>query len=290
MSTQEEAIKKYFETLPQGYPPIKECSTVLVSKHGTVYLVKFKKKPVTRDHNTSFDRPTTQNLPPSEMDIPNAYAIVVDEQDYSKPSENPQPRWSVAGYNEDFWSSADKYRLVLKQHLGMLAMEAAEKPKVVELPKQEVKPDAPAGTVRTETMDAVVTRYEEMLAQQAMQWEKEAHESNAKIHELQIKLADAEARLDTAKRALDGEPLFAMPKPEPETPESVMIQVDGEDSGEPIADRVGIEELSKYEGSYRDIPGLPKAHPDSNRVIKIMNGMADAFPRPVHGNTEIGSV
>ncbi len=100
----ENLIKAYFEKL--AYPKISEMRPLLILPIATVYGVHFNKR-VT-------DVETTCGLTTGKViDQPPCYAIVKDGV--------------VAGYNQDFWSDADKYRLVLKQHLGMEVLEQAQR-------------------------------------------------------------------------------------------------------------------------------------------------------------------
>ncbi len=221
--TPQERIAAYFKNL--SYPEITECQPVLYGKHGDVYLIKFEKK---RDESTHQrqevippdckypiqEGPTGWKTEPStiEIPIPNAYAIVIGD--------------TVSGYNEDFWSDADKYRLVLKQHLGMLVMEAVETAPVAK--PVEVKPDAPPNSVRPETMDAVVARYEEMIAKLYDEAEQVEQRTAEKLRALSGELEEMNSRLSNARKALNGE-LGDLPKSESVTAESTAIAQDEQD-------------------------------------------------------------
>ncbi len=199
----QELIANYFKNL--SYPDIVECGPVLYGKTGDVYLVKFQKKktevtrgtpPNTPDSiakssflESGFDGNKKRYSETTDVEIPNAYAIIING--------------AVSGYHENFWEDADKYRLVLKQHLGMLAMESAEKEPVA-VPKMEA-PAAPPGTVKTETVDAIVTRYEEMIA--VLQNEAAERQANdaEKLRALEREVDGMRSRIDNAKKALDGD-------------------------------------------------------------------------------------
>ncbi len=124
-------VAEYFKRL--SYPKIAAMSPVLMHALGDVYTVSFETPDKTTGTHSALAR--------------HAYAIVKDGV--------------VSGYNHDFWTDADKYRLVLKQHLGMLAMEEAEDPKAAKVAEP---PPKVSSEVKPQTVDAIVCRYEEIVA------------------------------------------------------------------------------------------------------------------------------
>ncbi len=128
-------MKSYFEKI--GYPPIvhmPRCVLILGGWH--VYLVEFDPRCLMPGSSKPY-QPCLPHQP--------CYAIIKDGV--------------VSGYNEDFWTDADKYRLVLKQHLGMLALDELEHPK----PKEVVPPKPEPRTVNPDTIEAIVGRYEGLV-------------------------------------------------------------------------------------------------------------------------------
>lgn len=122
-------IFSYFDRLK--YPKIIEAKAVLLHELGSVFLVSF-------EQNQHIIKVNSHDAP--------CYAIIVNGV--------------VAGYNEDFWSDADKYKLILKCHLGLLQMDAHEADKL-KPPVAEKKVEAPRAS--DETISAVIGRYEELL-------------------------------------------------------------------------------------------------------------------------------
>lgn len=129
-------IFSYFDKLK--YPKIVEAKAVLLHELGSVFLVSFDETRVTA---------TGIKAPLHRFDIRKpCYAVIVNGV--------------VAGYTEDFWSDADKYKLILKCHLGLLQMDAHEADKL-KPPVAEKKVEAPRAS--DETISAVIGRYEELL-------------------------------------------------------------------------------------------------------------------------------
>ena len=189
-------IRQYFADLK--YPAIKEVKPCLLEWHGKVYLVSFENEKIENERNppnsvdsigAPVDMTECSNPGVSQKEgvpIPNCYAIMIGDK--------------VAGYHEDFLTDADKYRLVLKQHLGMLAMEAkAKEPAVEPKPQQESRD----GHCKNDTVDAIVTRYEEMLVKAQAESEYAAQESMAREAELSKQLIDAQAELIAANAKLE---------------------------------------------------------------------------------------
>ncbi len=194
-----ELIESYFKNI--GYQPIESTlQCVLVHNLGIVYRVEFD---------------GVENNKP-------CYAIIKDGK--------------CSGYAEDFWSDADKYKLVLKQHLGMLEVDAFDRG---EHPKQQVQnpktPPTPQGSdaVAFETMDAVVGRYEGLvktLNNEVLKWIGACRYAEKNRDDLQ-------AKLRAIQDVLTGRPVEAARVP---TPEECMIDQNADD----VAGMVGADDAT----------------------------------------------
>ncbi len=192
------AISLYFSGLFCGYPPVTECSAVLKHALGTVYIVTFDPRVLSAGTNA------TQ---------PPCYAIVKDGK--------------VSGYSKDFWSEADKYRLVLKQHLGMLEMERIENARDVEAPKETPIENPVKVQPNPYIIELVVLRYEEIIAK--LNEKLTTTEETLKIN-IELERAERKAlqeKLDLIKKAVDGTPQKETAKESEKSLEEVMI---GQDS------------------------------------------------------------
>ncbi len=160
MENYESLIVAYFDKL--AYPKISEMRPLLILPIATVYGVHFNKR-VT-------DVETTCGLTTGKViDQPPCYAIVKDGV--------------VAGYNQDFWSDADKYRLVLKQHLGMEVLEQAAKqpdgPRNVSGDQGAVGPVGEASLTEKNLRDAVTQTVKIMLDEAKSKPQKRAWPEDA---------------------------------------------------------------------------------------------------------------
>lgn len=174
-------VEEYFEKL--CYPKIDECQLVYSVPLGDVYRVTFKPAGLGMYGNISGDKLGTHRHP--------CYAIVKDGV--------------VSGYPEDFWTDADKYRLVLKQHLGMLQMEAHEKEKrTPSAPATESKKEEAPRTVNPDTIEAIVGRYEGLVESLTRELEGVKKDYGREREKRDGALKIAQSKLDLIERALNG--------------------------------------------------------------------------------------
>lgn len=288
-SSPHELIRSYFSKLQ--YPAIKEINARLIDEHGDVYVVSFENKVVETGRYQAVPPPGCQypliegpapddwKREPivNEVSIPNCYAIVKDG--------------IVAGYSEDFWTDADKYRLVLKQHLGLLAMEAKPEfsddamamlkivfgttttrqekemalstlcellvpgyaPKAVQEPRE--------GYSKNATVDAIVERYEEMLVKAETETSDAMQQAMTREAELAKQLTDAQAeliaartKLEVIKQVLDGKPGSAENQVSPEA--CAIGSVINQDAAGPYDEDNGatLVSASEYQG-LGQVPG-----------------------------------
>ena len=299
-------IKEYFAKLPQGYPAIKEIKPVLYHTQGDVYLVSFEKAKTPSGSGAQHavpppdcKYPLIEGAPPAdwkvepvmvEIEMPNAYAIVTyprSIKDGVVVADTPV----VAGYNEDFWTNADKYRLVLKQHLGMQAIEAAEQETLKNTRPLEDYPDpkelfagkplptveVPEGHLSAKTVEAIVSKYEELLFKTENETGHAVQQAMAREAELTKQLAEeatariqAQTKLATIQDILNGK-VMGGTKP-PETEEEATILMDHEAAGvDEIISANEIHEAAKYNSAYT------RADQVNPALHRHMNGSPEAY-------------
>lgn len=222
------AIEQYFNSI--SYPRMVSCRLVYSGGAlGGVYLVGFDPDEVSLGGNFSYMKSKSQRSP--------CYAIEVDGV--------------VSGYPEDFWSDADKYRLVLKQHLGMLQMEAHEKRNDTPPAVSEPEKEAPR-TVNPDTIEAIVGRYEclvDTLTNELADLEESFEKERVSCEN---QLQNALKKLDLVKRALNGQIIEPVDQPERVvTPEEQMII---DDQGDEDVTAIADTSLSAY---GQDVPNKP---------------------------------
>lgn len=185
-----EKIVKYFKDL--WYPEISSSGAVFNCGLGQVYLIEFK------------DAARTP-----------CYAVIVNGV--------------VSGYNEDFWSDADKYRLVLKQHLGMLVMEGVKilPLKSAPVPEEILEPFQKMSCVKPSTIDSVVELYEKEIDALKAALEKTRNDYADSLGQEKALRIVAECKLYAIKDILSGKKETAE-TPGDLTPEECMIDQDNE--------------------------------------------------------------
>lgn len=213
-------IEEYFSKI--GYPKISKLpKCVLIHKLGTVYIVEFDE----RVESIASGGTRTIASPP-------CYAIVKDGV--------------VTGYGVHFWTDVNQHRLVLKQHIGMLEMEKAEK-SAPEIKKQEVNSDRVE--ISPEVLNSIVSTYEEKIKSLNAICN---YKVNSLTESLQISIQDAIAaknKLKLIEDVISGKmPTMTTAKPLSEE-EDAVTYVLGQSRG------IIYDEPSSNESS-NDIPGM----------------------------------
>ncbi len=183
-------IADYFKKLDHE---VTDVQRVLWHRDGSVFIATFKE-------TTPRDK---------------AFAVIVNGE--------------VSGYDIEFWKDQDQYKMVLQQHLGMLQMDAPDKPKE----KVEREPVIQE-TVKARTLDAVVETYEAMVKELKEKHQAELEKFLATASKFEYSNRLAQSKLAQIEAVLNG---TVNPPPKPKTAADVELEAVGEvlgQDGEPV--------------------------------------------------------